>query len=304
MQLYYRERYLKRIRGFYDAEDIIKVITGVRRCGKSSLMQMVAEELRARGVAEENILYLDLDRREYRHVDHADALDALIQEKSTAPGRKYLFIDEIQNVPGFELIINGYRTEGGYSIFITGSNSYLLSGEIATKLTGRYIEFELLPLTFDEYEAMKEFYHITRQASAMAEMNSYIMEGGFPRAVLIEDLADKRKYAASVVEEIFAPPLRQKLSLLAAGAGGAAALCLRSLCRLSSVAAGFDSWLCRAHARQLGRCAGAGRCIYLLRLLRAHAFFGLRALAGAFAAGTDGLHHAGPSVQRPLLAAL
>lgn len=148
------------MRAFYDAPDIIKVITGVRRCGKSSLMYTVMEELKDRGVKEENIIYIDLDKRSHRKVKEADQLDALIEKNTESiHGLKYLFIDEIQNVNEFEEVINGFRTEGDFSIFITGSNSYLLSGELTTKLTGRYLEFELFTLTFEEYINMKKFYN-------------------------------------------------------------------------------------------------------------------------------------------------
>lgn len=158
MKLFPRENYLCKIRGFYHADDIIKVITGVRRCGKSSLMQTIASELKRSGVPDENILYFDLDKRGYKNVRTADQLEELIEQNSRADGLKYLFVDEIQNVDGFEEVINGFRTEGGWSIFITGSNSYLLSGELVTKLTGRYLEFEMFTLSFEEYESMKAFY--------------------------------------------------------------------------------------------------------------------------------------------------
>ena len=157
MNLYRREDYLQKIRGFYHDTSLIKVIVGVRRCGKSCLMETIALELKESGVKEENIIYLNLDRRGYRHIKTADQLDALIAEKSAAEGIKYLFVDEIQNVKDFEEVLNGYREEEEYSIFITGSNSYLLSGELMTKLTGRYLEFELYTLSFKEYLDMKAF---------------------------------------------------------------------------------------------------------------------------------------------------
>lgn len=113
------------------------------------------------------------------------------------------FIDEIQNVEGFEEVINGFRSEGDYSIFITGSNSYLLSGELVTKLTGRYLEFEMFPLTFDEYEDMKKFYGRDIDANAEIELNHYILEGGFPRAIKIDNLSDKRTYVRGIIDEIF-----------------------------------------------------------------------------------------------------
>ena len=98
MDLFIRENYLKKIRGFYDTDDLIKVITGVRRCGKSSLMQMIAEEVRQNGTPEENIIYLDLDTRKYRKIKTPDALEHVIEENGQADGLKYLFIDEVQNV--------------------------------------------------------------------------------------------------------------------------------------------------------------------------------------------------------------
>lgn len=98
-------------------------------------------------------------------------------------GTKYLFIDEVQNVEGFEDVLNGFRTEGGFSIFITGSNSYLLSGELVTKLTGRYIEFEMQTLDFGEYCQMKRFLGLLVSPNPVAEFDAYILEGGFPKAM-------------------------------------------------------------------------------------------------------------------------
>ena len=183
MELFKRENYLKKVRGFYHAADLIKVITGVRRCGKSSLMQLIAEELQASGVENDRIIFLNLDRREYRKVKTADQLDELITGFTNVSGLTYLFIDEIQNVNGFEEVINAYREEGTHSIFITGSNSYLLSVELATKLTGRYIEVEMFPLTFDEYLEMKHFYGKPVDANMLVELNRFVLEGGFPRAI-------------------------------------------------------------------------------------------------------------------------
>lgn len=213
MKLYKRENYLKKIRGFYDADDIIKVITGVRRCGKSSLMEMIASELRDNGVSEENIIYLDLDKRGFKKVKTTDALEKCIDERATADGLKYLFIDEIQNVKDFEELINGYRCEGGWSIFITGSNSYLLSGELVTKLTGRYLEFEMFPLSFSEYEEMKKFYGKTINNNIQAELASYVLESGFPRTILIDDPVDKRKYVQGVIKEIFEKDIRKRVKI-------------------------------------------------------------------------------------------
>ncbi len=213
MKLYVRENYLKKIRAFYHTEDIIKVITGIRRCGKSSLMEMIVDELKSDGISDENIIYLDLDKRGFRKIKTADALEKLIEERGTAQGTKYLLIDEIQNVADFEEVINGFRTDGGWSIFITGSNSYLLSGELVTKLTGRYLEFEMFPLSFEEYEDMKRFYGKPTDPNPMLELNNYILEGGFPRTLFFDDLPDKRRYVQGVIREIFDKDIRSRLKI-------------------------------------------------------------------------------------------
>lgn len=211
--LFKREKYLKKIRPFYHADDIIKVITGVRRCGKSSLMEMIAGEIRETGISDDNIIYLDLDKRENRKIKTPDQLEALIESKIKNPGMNYLFIDEVQNVAGFEEVINGFRSDGGISIFITGSNSYLLSGELVTKLTGRYLEFELFTLSFEEYEQIKRFYGKPVNPNLSAELNQYILEGGFPRTVQIDDLAAKRTYVTGVVSEIFEKDIRRRVKI-------------------------------------------------------------------------------------------
>ena len=214
MKLFKRENYLKKIRGFYDATDIIKVITGVRRCGKSSLMLTIADELIDRGIAEDNIIYIDLDKRGYRNIKSADQLDALIEDKTmNIKGTKYLFIDEVQNVDGFEEVLNGFRSEEDYSIFVTGSNSYLLSGELVTKLTGRYIEFEIYTLSFEEYEAMKLFYKKTISSNPLEELSLCIIDGGFPRSIQFDSLADRRTYAQNVIKEIFEKDIRRRIKV-------------------------------------------------------------------------------------------
>ncbi|MBQ3894832.1 MAG: ATP-binding protein [Clostridia bacterium] len=213
MNLYPRENYLKKIRGFYHEEDIIKVITGVRRCGKSSLMVTIADEIMQSGVPKENVIYIDLDSRPNKGITTADQLESLILKKGTAPGRKYLFVDEIQNVTDFEKVINGFKTEGDWSIFVTGSNSYLLSGELVTKLTGRYIEFEIFPLSFEEYEGMKRFYGKEINRNPMLELNAYITEGGFPRVLFFDTPADKRRYVSGVIDEIFEKDIRKRVKI-------------------------------------------------------------------------------------------
>lgn len=213
MKVYKRENYLKRIRGFYHDTEIIKVITGIRRCGKSCLMQSIADELIEAGIPSENVIYLNLDKREYQKITASDDLDALIEQKTAhLPGVKYLFIDEIQNVKDFELVINGYREEGDISIFITVSNSYLLSGELATKLTGRYLEFELYTLSFEEYLGMKQFLGKPLQPDLTGEFDLYLAEGGFPKALQYEGM-DKQTYVQGVIQEIFEKDIRKRVKI-------------------------------------------------------------------------------------------
>ncbi len=213
MRYFKREDYLKKIRGFYHDDGMIKVITGVRRCGKSCLMHTIAIELEEGGVPKENIVFFDLDRYGFRSVKTADQLERLIEPLLDMEGIKYLFIDEIQNVKGFEEVVNEFRAEGGFSIFITGSNSYLLSGELATKLTGRYVEFEMQTLNFREYRDMKRFLGQECSPNPAAELDEYILAGGFPKALDYKDLADKRSYARSVIQEIFEKDIKGRVKI-------------------------------------------------------------------------------------------
>lgn len=213
MKLYKREKYLSKMRGFYNACDIIKVLTGVRRCGKSSLMQIIADELLSQGVSPQNICYINLDKRGFKGVKSAQQLDSLIEDSFKAKGTKYLFIDEIQNVEGFEEVVNGFREEGEYSIFISGSNSYLLSGELTTKLTGRFVEFEIFTLSFEEYLGMKAFYKKNIETNLLLELNNYLNEGGFPRTIFFENPQDKRTYVTEVVREIFEKDIYRRIKI-------------------------------------------------------------------------------------------
>ncbi len=212
MELYKRESYLRKIRGFYNDTDIIKVFTGVRRCGKSSLMKMVQQEILQSGTNPENTIFIDLDERQYRKIKSDDQLEQVIDSHCTAQGLKYLFIDEIQNVRGFEDVLNGIRGKD-FSIFITGSNSYLLSSELTTKLTGRYIDFEIFPLNFEEYLGMKRFYQKKVNANLLLELNNYLNEGGFPKNIFYDSLEDKRTYVKALVDEIFMKDIKGRVKI-------------------------------------------------------------------------------------------
>ena len=213
MELYKRENYLKKIRGFYHDNEIIKVITGVRRCGKSSLMMTIIDELIEQGISKSNIIYLNLDKRLYKNVKTPEQLENIIDQESQSKGLKYLFIDEIQNVKEFEEVINAFREDRDYSIFITGSNSYLLSGELVTKLTGRYIEFEMYTLTFEEYIAMKKYLGKKVDSNLVKELDQYILEGGFPKSLQYDSISDKRTYIKSVVSEILEKDIRRRVKI-------------------------------------------------------------------------------------------
>lgn len=202
-KLYKRELYLNKIRGFYSDAETIKVITGIRRCGKSSLLETIVEELKEKGIEEKNIIEINLDKRPYKNVKTPEQLDKLIASLITDNDFKYIFIDEIQNVIGFEETIESYRSEKNYSIFITGSNSYLLSGELVTKLTGRKIEIEMLPLNFYEYIDMKKFLNIQAKDSIYEEFEQYIREGGFPGALNYNNEQDRKLYVQNILDDIF-----------------------------------------------------------------------------------------------------
>ena len=202
-KLYKREQYLNKIRGFYNDTETIKVITGIRRCGKSSLLETIIEELKENGANDNDIIEIKLDKRPNKDIKTPEKLDKLIESYINDNNFKYIFIDEIQNVKGFEEVIESYRSENNYSIFITGSNSYLLSGELITKLTGRKIEIEMLPLNFYEYIDMKKFLNIEIKENVYEEFEQYIREGGFPGALNYNNESDRKLYVQNILDDIF-----------------------------------------------------------------------------------------------------
>lgn len=209
-KLYKRELYLSKIRPFVDDVDMIKVLTGVRRCGKSSLLLLIFDELINNHVPKNNIAYINLDKRPYKSIKTQAQLEKVVDDLfDKVEGTKYLFIDEIQNVKDFEELINAYREEGDYSLFITGSNSYMLSGELATKLTGRYIEFQIGTLSFYEYIEMKKFFQKKIEYDMNIEFSHYILEGGFPLSIKYDDIESKRVYIQSVINEIFEKDIKR-----------------------------------------------------------------------------------------------
>ena len=208
-RIFKRESYLAKVRPFMRDTGLIKVVTGIRRCGKSCLMRSIADELVESGVDPANIIYLDLEKRGLRRVKTPDQLEAAIEDRLQGSGTKYLFIDEVQNVDGFGEVVNAYRADGGFSVFITGSNSYLLSGELVTKLTGRYIEIEMFTLSFSEYLAMREFLGKPHVPEAQL-FRDYLRYGGFPKSLEYDDPEAKAAYVQSVVGQIIQKDVRAR----------------------------------------------------------------------------------------------
>ncbi len=172
-----RELYLKRIRPFYHSE-MVKVITGIRRCGKSTIIRQIIQELKEAGVPAERIVYINFEDYQYRELCDADSLYQYVEKKIGKAEKYYLLFDEIQNVDRFELVVNSFRSTHDASIFITGSNSRLLSGELATHLSGRTLSFRIMPFTFGEYcEYQAEIQRVKTKEEFLDE---YMKWGGFP----------------------------------------------------------------------------------------------------------------------------
>lgn len=150
-----RELYLNKIRDSYDSE-LIKVIIGVRRSGKSVLMKQIIEELTEKGIKKDHIIYINFEDYDYIDYTEPKKFNNYVKSKIKDESKYYLFFDEIQNVNDFERVINSFRATMNVSIFITGSNSKLLSSELATYLSGRYISLKIMPFTFREYLQLKE----------------------------------------------------------------------------------------------------------------------------------------------------
>ena len=199
-KVYPREKYISKMRPFFDS-DIIKVITGIRRCGKSFILKGIINELLNKGTKESDIIYIPLDKRGYKNIKTPEQLEEKIESMIDSNDFKYLFIDEVQNVKGFESVVHAY-VEEGFSIFLTGSNSYLLSDEITTKLTGRYLSFETYPLDFSEYLDMKRFFK-KEIKDIEIEFNEYILNGGFPKALEFDDFNSRQTYTRGIIGEIF-----------------------------------------------------------------------------------------------------
>jgi hypothetical protein len=184
-----RELYLEKIYNFMD-KNIIKIITGMRRCGKSYLFKLIIHELKKRGTNDEDILLIDLELPTYNHIKTREQLDEIVVPFIESHENKvYLFFDEIQNVKEWEVSINSYYKLENTDIYITGSNSKLMSAEFATLLTGRYVNIELYPFSFNEFLEYKQ--ELNHPSAIINEVNSdlenffeeYRQYGGIPLTI-------------------------------------------------------------------------------------------------------------------------
>lgn len=145
-----RKEYLEQLKSWKD-EMVVKVVTGIRRCGKSTLLMQYQDYLRENGVAENQIISINFEELEYEHLLDYRALYGYIKERLCADEMTYIFLDEIQKVPDFQKVVDSLYVKKNTDVYITGSNAYMLSGDLATLLTGRYVEISMLPLSFKEY---------------------------------------------------------------------------------------------------------------------------------------------------------
>ena len=183
MVLVERKEYLDRLNQWRD-EQVIKVITGIRRCGKSTLLLQYQEWLKASGVSEDQIVSVNFEELEYEELQDYRKLYSYLKNRLCERKKTYIFLDEIQKVPSFEKIVDSLYVKPDVDIYITGSNAYMLSGDLATLLTGRYVEIKMLPLSFKEYLQITG----TDQDRGLAE---YMRNGGLPYIAVMDRTKEK-----------------------------------------------------------------------------------------------------------------
>ena len=193
-----REQYLARIRPFYES-DLIKVIIGIRRSGKSVLLKQIETELIERGVNSNHIIYLNFEDLENAFIENELDLHQYIKGKLIDNEKYYLMFDEIQDVNNFEKAINSFRATLNCSVFLTGSNGKLLSGELATHLSGRYVSFKIMPFSFEEYCRVKK---INRDAVRDEDFLEYLNYGGMPQRFLMQSESEIKVYLRDLYNSI------------------------------------------------------------------------------------------------------
>ena len=197
-----REKYLKKIRPFYE-QDLIKVITGIRRCGKSVILNQIMDELKENGIDEKQIIYINFEFADYMEITKANLFNEYVEKKIVNSKKNYLFFDEIQNVDGWEKVVNSFKAKYNdkVSIFITGSNSDLLSGELATHIAGRYVSFKIYPFTFDEVCELKGILDKNKY-ELENEFNDFIIWGGMPQRFMMNDTQQVRTYLSDIYNSV------------------------------------------------------------------------------------------------------
>jgi len=191
-----RECFLTPIRPFYEIMDLVKVIIGIRRCGKSVLLSQIAAELSERGIDNEHIIFINFELFEFAHLTTARNLHDYINSLVKKDENYFVFFDEIQMVNCFEQVVNSLRARGNISIFITGSNAHLLSGELATHLSGRYVKFLITPFTFEET------LQITGETDHKSAFENYMKWGGMPGRFVFDTENETQKYLQDVFDTI------------------------------------------------------------------------------------------------------
>ena len=193
----YRPLYVDRIMAYVDTP-FVKVLTGVRRCGKSTILKMIMEQLKAqRNVPEERIVSCRFDSMEYEDMT-AKQMYAELKDCLSPEGKTYLFLDEVQEIKGWEKVVNSLATDFDVDLYVTGSNSRMMSSEISTYLTGRYVSFHIFTLSFDEYLTFKKRYAEVEEPKK--ELAGYVRLGGFPATHLQAYSQDE---AYTIVRDIY-----------------------------------------------------------------------------------------------------
>jgi len=195
-----RPYYLNRLTQFRGTEALVKVISGVRRCGKSSLLGLYRDYLLGDGVQESSILTLNFESLELSQIDSAQSLSDHVTAHEFGDGKRYIFLDEVQLMPGWERAVNSLRLDPRNDIYVTGSNSRLLSSNLASLLSGRYVQIEVFPLSFAEYCTFRGPQATARPAAAF---NDYLASGGLPgQFSLLDDPAVRTQYIDAVLNTI------------------------------------------------------------------------------------------------------
>ena len=193
-----RERYLKQIRPFYN-QDLIKVLIGIRRSGKSVILTQIIDELKKKETDDEHIIYMNFEDFDYEEYTDPKKLNNYVKGKIKDDKKYYIFFDEIQNVDSWEKVVNSFRATKNTSIFITGSNSDLLSSDLATHIAGRYVSFKITPFTFSE---VCELLNIIDKNDLDETFNDYIKWGGMPQRFMQSDDSSKKTYLSDIYDSI------------------------------------------------------------------------------------------------------